>query len=75
MLSATVRSLREQRGLTREALAFQVGVTNTTLAQIELGNAGTSWSNARRIAGALDRSIGALAAAVEGTEQGAAQSQ
>lgn len=72
MLSATVRALREKRGLTREALAFHVGVTNGTLAQIELGNTGTSWSNVRRIARALDLSICALAAAVEATEQGPA---
>jgi transcriptional regulator with XRE-family HTH domain len=72
MLSATVRALREKRGLTREALAFHVGVTNGTLAQIELGNTGTSWSNVRRIARALDLSIGGLAAAVEATERGPA---
>jgi transcriptional regulator with XRE-family HTH domain len=72
MLSATVRALREKRGLTREALAFQVGVTNGTLAQIELGNTGTSWSNVRRIAQALDLSIGGLAAAIEATELGPA---
>jgi transcriptional regulator with XRE-family HTH domain len=72
ILSATVRALREKRGLTREALAFHVGVSNTTLAQIELGNAGTCWSNVRRIARALDLSIVAFSAAVEATEQGAA---
>jgi transcriptional regulator with XRE-family HTH domain len=70
MLSATVRALRGKRGLTREALASHVGVSNTTLAQVELGNAGTCWSNVRCIARALDLSIGAFAAAVEATEQG-----
>ena len=70
MLSTTVRALREKR--TREALAFHAGLTNGAFAQIELGKAGPSWSNVRRIARALDLSIGALAAAVEATEQGPA---
>jgi transcriptional regulator with XRE-family HTH domain len=64
-LSATVRKLREERGVTREALAVKAGVTVGALARIELAQASPSWDTFRRIARALDLSTSRLAAAVE----------
>ncbi len=70
-LAAALRGLREDSGLTREALAYHAGITTASLARIELGQATPGWDTIRRIAGALDLSIGGLAAAVEAAEEGA----
>ena len=69
VLSATVRRLREAKGLTREALAYRAGLTVGSLAQIELTHSAPSWTNFRRIAGALDLSITRLAAAIQAAER------
>jgi transcriptional regulator with XRE-family HTH domain len=63
-----VRQLREDRGLTRESLAFHAGITSSSLARIELGQATPGWDTIRRIASALDVSISRLAAAIEASE-------
>lgn len=68
-LSATVRALREERGHTREAMAYEAGITTGTLAHIELALCSPSWDSFRRIATALDLSISRLAAAVEIAEE------
>jgi len=72
-LAAALRRLREDSGLTREALAFHAGITTASLARIELAQATPGWDTIRRIAGALDLSISRLAAAVEAAEEGAAR--
>jgi transcriptional regulator with XRE-family HTH domain len=72
-LAAAVRRLREDSGLTREALAFHAGITTASLARIELAQATPGWDTIRRIAGALDMSISRLAAAIEAAEEGAAR--
>jgi transcriptional regulator with XRE-family HTH domain len=71
-LAAALRRLREDSGLTREALAFHAGITTASLARIELAQSTPGWDTIRRIAGALDLSISRLAAAVEAAEEGAA---
>jgi transcriptional regulator with XRE-family HTH domain len=68
-LAAAVRGLRENSGLTREALAYNAGITIGSLARIELAQASPGWDTVRRIAGALDVSISRLAAAIEAAEQ------
>jgi transcriptional regulator with XRE-family HTH domain len=67
-LAAAVRGLREDSGLTREALAFRAGITIGSLARIELAQATPGWDTVRRVAGALDVSISGLAAAIEAAE-------
>ncbi len=67
-LATALRTLRENGGLTREALAFRAGITIGSLARIELGQATPGWDTIRRIAGALEVSISRLAAAVEAAE-------
>jgi transcriptional regulator with XRE-family HTH domain len=69
VLSATIRRLREGKGLTREALARRAGLMFGTLAQIELAHSAPSWTNFRRIAGALDLSITRLAGAIQAAER------
>jgi len=72
-LATALRRLREDHGLTREALAFRAEITTASLARIELAQATPGWDTIRRIAGALDLSISRLAAAVEAAEEGAAR--
>ncbi|HEV7529172.1 MAG TPA: helix-turn-helix transcriptional regulator [Solirubrobacteraceae bacterium] len=64
-LAATVRRLREDRGVTREALAMCAGVTVGSLAQIELARGSPSWDTFKRLASALDLPTGRLADAIE----------
>jgi transcriptional regulator with XRE-family HTH domain len=65
-LASTLRRLRAERGITREALAFRCGITPCALARIELGQAVPGWNTVRRIATGLDISMVELCAAVEG---------
>jgi transcriptional regulator with XRE-family HTH domain len=64
-LAATVRRLREERGITREALAFRTGVTTGTLARIELAQSVPGWDTVRLLASALDITLAELGRAVE----------
>jgi transcriptional regulator with XRE-family HTH domain len=64
-LAAAVRRLREERGMTREALAFSAGITTGSLARIELGRSSPGWDTVRSIARALDISLVDLGSAVE----------
>jgi transcriptional regulator with XRE-family HTH domain len=66
VLAATLRRLRAERGITREALAFRCGITTCALARIELAQAVPGWNTVRRIASALDVSMVDLCAAIEG---------
>ncbi len=68
-LAAAVRRLREDSGLTREALAFGAGITTGSLARIELGQSVPGWDTVRRIARALDMTMGGLVAAIEAAER------
>lgn len=68
-LAKALRALREDRGLTREALAYHAGITIGSLARIELAQSSPGWDTVRRIVGALDVSISRLAVAIEAAEQ------
>jgi transcriptional regulator with XRE-family HTH domain len=65
-LARTLRRMRGERGLTREALAFRSGITVGSLARIELGQAGPGWDTVRLLAKGLDIGMVELSAAVEG---------
>jgi transcriptional regulator with XRE-family HTH domain len=60
-----LRQLREERGLSQEALAFHAGVTTGTLARLELGQSDPSWSTIRSVTKALDITLIELATAIE----------
>jgi transcriptional regulator with XRE-family HTH domain len=64
-LAATVRRLREERGITRETLAFRTGVTTGTLARIELAQSVPGWDTVRLLAKALDITLAEFGEAVE----------
>jgi transcriptional regulator with XRE-family HTH domain len=64
-LAATLRRMREERGISREALAVSAGVTASALARIELAQTTPGWDTVRRVAGALGVSMVELSSAVE----------
>jgi transcriptional regulator with XRE-family HTH domain len=68
-LSTAVRSLRWKKGLTRERLAYESGLTNGTVARIELGQACPSWESVRRIASALQMPTSEFVIEVEAVER------
>jgi transcriptional regulator with XRE-family HTH domain len=69
-LAATLRRLREERGITREGLAFKTGITTGSLARIELGQSVPGWDTVRLLAKALEITLAQLGEAVEGNSQG-----
>jgi transcriptional regulator with XRE-family HTH domain len=65
ILAAVLRRLREDRGLTLEALAFKSGVSISSLGRIELGRTSAAWATVVQVADALGISMGKLGAAVD----------
>jgi transcriptional regulator with XRE-family HTH domain len=52
-LGKAIRSLREKKRATQEAVAENAGISVQTLSHIEAGNANPTWATVRDIAGAL----------------------
>lgn len=65
-LGKAIRQLREKRGTTQEALAFEAGVTTGTLSLIERGQSNPAWGTVKAIATALSVSMGELAKLADG---------
>lgn len=61
-LGRAVRQLREERGVSQEALAYEAGVTSGTLSQIERGRSNPTWGTVKGIAAALRTTIAEVAA-------------
>jgi transcriptional regulator with XRE-family HTH domain len=68
-LASVLRSLRVERGITQEALAFHASITVSTLARIERGVSNPTWTTLLKIADALDITPVALIAAREDTRR------
>lgn len=60
-LGSAIRHLRDQQGITQEALASKAEVTTGLIGLIERGEGNPTWSTVRQIADALGVSIGELA--------------
>ncbi len=60
-LGKAIRQLREERGMTQEALAHVAGVTVGHLSTIERGHSNPTWATVKDIAAALDANIAELA--------------
>jgi transcriptional regulator with XRE-family HTH domain len=56
-----VRRLREDRGLSREEVAFRAGISVGAIARIELGQSSPSWVTVTQIAEALGVGLAELA--------------
>jgi transcriptional regulator with XRE-family HTH domain len=64
-LAAAIRRLREERDLTREALAFHASITTGSLSRIELAQSTPGWDTVRSLAKALDLTLVQLATEIE----------
>ncbi len=60
-LGDAIRELRKKRKVTQEDLAHEAGVTVGTLSLIERGKSNPAWGTVKRIAKALDTTMGDLA--------------
>ena len=67
-LGKAIRQLREERGMTQEALAHAAGVTVGHLSTIERGHSNPTWATLKAVTAALDTSMADLATATEGFE-------
>jgi transcriptional regulator with XRE-family HTH domain len=68
-LGKAIRQLREKRGATQEALAYEAGVTTGTLSLIERGQSNPAWGTVKGIAKALNISMGELGELSSGFEK------
>jgi transcriptional regulator with XRE-family HTH domain len=68
VLGKAVRQLREERGMTQEAVALIAGVHPTWVSRIESGSLNPSWGMISRVAEALEVKVSDLAEKAE--EQG-----
>jgi transcriptional regulator with XRE-family HTH domain len=56
-LGKAIRQLREERGMTQEALAQEADVTVGHMSMIERGHSNPTWATVKAIAEALDASL------------------
>ena len=68
-LGAAIRELRTKRSVTQEDLAHAAGVTVGTLSLIERGRSNPAWGTIKRIASALNTTMGELAKRADHMEQ------
>ena len=64
-LGATLRALREARGIGQEYLAHRAGLSVATYARVERGQVNPTWTTVRRVLDALDVSLAEFGAAVD----------
>lgn len=63
-LGKAIRPLREERGMTQEALAQEAGITVGHMSMIERGHSNPTWATVKAIAAALGVPMVELARAV-----------
>ena len=56
-LGKAIRQLREERGMTQEALAQEAGITVGHMSMIERGHSNPTWATVKAVAAALDLSM------------------
>ena len=67
-VALALRNARENRGLSQQAVADQVGLSRSVLAQVELGNRPVSPEELAKLAGLYRRSTTELSASPEQTD-------
>ena len=67
-LGKAIRQLREERGMTQEALAQEAGITVGHMSMIERGHSNPTWATVKMIAIGLDVSMVDLAKLALGFE-------
>jgi transcriptional regulator with XRE-family HTH domain len=68
-LVAVLRRLRDERGISRETLAHEAGITVSSYGKIEAAESAPGWMTVRRLAQALEVSIVELSRLVEREER------
>jgi transcriptional regulator with XRE-family HTH domain len=69
ILGKALRELREQAGLTQEALAARVEIGATYVSQVENGHRGIRWHTLLAFLRALDVNLGQLGEAIDKQER------
>jgi len=69
VLGGVLRRLREERGISQEALAVHAGLTSGTLTRLELGQSDPSWSTICAVAKALDVRLREIVTAIEAQQE------
>jgi transcriptional regulator with XRE-family HTH domain len=64
-LAATLRALRQARGIGQETLAHHAGLSVATYARIERSQVNPTWTTVRRVLDALGISLAELGAAID----------
>ncbi|HWJ50940.1 MAG TPA: helix-turn-helix transcriptional regulator [Solirubrobacteraceae bacterium] len=67
VLAAVVKQLREERDITQEELAYQAGITVSSLSRIERGLNSPGWTTVGKIVKALGVSLAELVEDLERT--------
>jgi transcriptional regulator with XRE-family HTH domain len=67
-LGKAIRQLRQERGMTQEALAQEAGITVGHMSMIERGHSNPTWGTTKGVAKALSVSMGELAKRVDALE-------
>lgn len=65
VLGVALRRLREDRGLSQEAVAQRAGISLNTYSRIERGTVAPAWLSVTKIAKALDIGLAELGAAID----------
>jgi transcriptional regulator with XRE-family HTH domain len=68
-LGRAIRTLRQEKKLSQEALGHRAEIHPTWISHIESGRINPTWGNVRRIAGGLDVPLEKLAALAEDFER------
>ena len=64
-LAALLKRRREEHNITQEQLAFEAGITASSLSRIERGLNNPGWTTVTRLAAALEVSLSELVADLE----------
>jgi transcriptional regulator with XRE-family HTH domain len=75
LLGEAIRQLREERGMTQEAVALIAGVHPTWVSRIESGTLNPSWGMISRVAEALEVKVSELAEGAEKQGRGGHRSR
>jgi transcriptional regulator with XRE-family HTH domain len=65
VLSACLKRLREERGLSQETVAHRAGMSVGAISRLERGKAAASWATVTALLNALGVTLSELGAAVE----------
>jgi transcriptional regulator with XRE-family HTH domain len=75
IIGRTIRSLREEAGLTQEALALEVKISKSEVSRLEKGKRNPKWETMKRLAKGLGVPCWHMVAKAEQLEAGASKEE